>query len=136
MSPEENVDGTPAVEPKKSGSRRKPRAPRPIRKTARVRTMKHRLLSATTLEIINVAKFLRLPLFTVSNVVHQELNAAEAKAIENLMEKVLDFMRKDALLAKENAEVTTAALLGKPHPAQTGLMELVGPPAPPEMVEP
>jgi len=133
MAPEESVDGTPAVETKKSGSRRKPRAPRPIRKTARVRTMKHRLLAATTLEIINVAKFLRLPLFTVSAVVHAELHNAEAKAIENLMDKVLDFMRKDALLARENAEVTTNALLGKPTPA-TGLMELVGPPAPPAEV--
>lgn len=130
MAPEEEVMGVPDVMPKKSGSRRKPRAPRPIRKTARVRTMKHRLLAATTLEIINVAKFLRLPLFTVSAVVHAELHNAEAKAIEGLMDKVLDFMRKDALLARENAEVTTAALLGKPHPAQTGLMELVGPPAP------
>ena len=64
MAPEEEVMGVPVVMPKKSGSRRKPRAPRPIRKTARVRTMKHRLLAATTLEIINVAKFLRLPLFT------------------------------------------------------------------------
>ena len=115
MAPEEVVDGTPDITPKKKG--RKPRAPRPIRKTARVRTMKHRLLSATTLEIINVAKFLRLPLFTVSAVVHEQLHNAEAKAIENLMDKVLDFMRKDALLQRENAKITQDALLGKPVPA-------------------